>query len=185
MTYNGTQLGADKQWQSASGMMYLGAALGQSNSNQDYQNGDGDMRNRHVGLYAGYLDNSGLYVDTLLKYNRMRNEINVKDTPVMGSMAVLSSNGISLSVEAGKRFHFTPEKQRFYIEPQSQLTVAWQDSSHFNNSNGLKVDLSSYTSTLGRVGGLIGYEVTEALPRLMFTLRAAMFMSLTGMLIIV
>ncbi len=173
MTYNGVQLGADKQWQSASGMMYLGAALGQSNSNQDYQNGDGDMRNRHVGLYAGYLDNSGLYVDTLLKYNRMRNEINVKDTAGNGVDGSASSNGISLSVEAGKRFHFTPENSGFYIEPQSQLTVAWQDSSHFKNSNGLKVDLSSYTSTLGRVGGLIGYEVTEGATPVNFYLKSS------------
>ena len=180
MTYNGTQLGADKQWQSANGMMYLGAALGQSNSNQDYQNGDGDMRNRHVGLYAGYLDNSGLYVDTLLKYNRMRNEINVKDTAANGVDGSASSNGISLSVETGKRFHFTPENSGFYIEPQTQLTVAWQDSSHFKNSNGLKVDLSSYTSTLGRIGGLIGYDVKKGATPVNFYFKSSYVHEFSG-----
>ncbi len=45
------------------------------------------------------------------------------------------------------------------MEPQGQIIFGHQNSGSFNASNGLRVDVDSYNSTLGRLGLLAGYEL--------------------------
>ena len=65
-----------------------------------------------------------------------------------------------MSAEAGRKFSLNQTGNGFYIEPQAQLTYSHQDSTGIHASNGLKIDLGSYDSTIGRAGTLIGYETT-------------------------
>lgn len=160
--YTGTQLGVDKQWEQDFGITYFGAMAGLSNSTQSYSGGRGHTKNYHVGLYGGYLDNDGLYIDGWVKYNQMRNHINVIDTAGKNVIGKGHSHGYALSLETGQRFHLAEEKSGIYLEPQAQITISRQGKTNFTNSNGLRVGLSNYTSVLGRFGGLIGYDVVES-----------------------
>ncbi|MFD1260922.1 autotransporter outer membrane beta-barrel domain-containing protein [Entomomonas asaccharolytica] len=158
MSYMGTQAGIDKQLDVANGNLVIGAMAGFSKTNPNYRGGDGDGKNYIAGLYATYFLDNGLYVDTVLKYNNMRNHFSVKDTAGTGIKGTGKTSGVSLSTEVGKRFWLGERNTGFYIEPQAQLSYGYQDGDTVHASNGLKVGLSHYNSTLGRVGGVIGYQ---------------------------
>ena len=171
--YTGTQLGVDKQWEHDFGMTYFGVMAGLSNSTQRYNKGRGHAKNYHVGLYAGYLDNDGRYIDGWLKYNQLRNNIDVLDTANQNVNGHAMSHGYAISLEAGQRFHLMEENSGIYLEPQAQVTISRQGSAHFTNSNGLRVGLSSYTSVLGRFGGLLGYDVKDSTTPVNFYFKTA------------
>lgn len=162
MTYEGTQLGADKRFNLSGGDFYLGAMTGLSRSEQDYNSGDGTVRSYHFGLYGTYIHQSGFYVDSLVKYSDMKYKFGVNDTAGNRVSADTSSDNYSASVEVGQRFHFNAEKEGFYLEPQLQLTYGYQSSTDFNESNGLLVNVDSYTSTQGRAGLNIGYDIKNS-----------------------
>ncbi|UYZ85076.1 autotransporter outer membrane beta-barrel domain-containing protein [Entomomonas sp. E2T0] len=159
MSYMGTQGGIDKQLDVANGNLVVGAMAGFTRTNPNYRGGDGNGKNYIAGLYATYFLDNGLYVDTVLKYNSMRNHFNVKDTAGTGIKGTGKTSGVNLSTEVGKRFWLGERNTSFYIEPQAQLTYGYQDGDTVHASNGLKVGLSHYNSILGRVSGVIGYQV--------------------------
>lgn len=180
LDYTGTQLGVDKQWEQDFGITYFGAMTGLSNSTQRYSGGRGHTKNYHVGLYGGYLDHDGLYIDGWVKYNQMRNHINVIDTAGKNVTGKGHSHGYAFSLEAGQRFHLSEEKSGVYLEPQAQVTVSRQGKTNFTNSNGLRVGLSNYTSVLGRFGGLVGYDVTDSATPVNFYFKTAYLREFKG-----
>ena len=161
MTYSGLQIGADKKRKWGNADVYLGAMFGVAHSNQDFATGKGSISDRHVGLYGVYIQPSGFYVDSLVKYTKMEHDFKVLDTAgtrVTGDD--MSTDGLSASIEVGQRIHLDRKsKEGWYLEPQAQISTGHQSGGSFNASNGLRVDVDSYNSTLGRLGLNAGYEI--------------------------
>ena len=153
MSYHGFQFGADKQL-SENSPLVIGAFVGQTYGNPDYKNGDGSLRSFNTGIYATYLDNSGFYIDSVVKYDRQKNHFKVKDTANNRIQGTGHSNGLGLSMELGQKFKIND----FYIEPQTQISYSHQNGNSINASNGLKVKLGNYNSLIGRASALLGYE---------------------------
>ncbi|PXZ04630.1 autotransporter outer membrane beta-barrel domain-containing protein [Gilliamella apicola] len=153
MSYHGFQFGADKQLTENSPFV-IGAFVGQTYGNPDYKNGDGSLRSFNTGIYATYLDNSGFYIDGVVKYDRQKNHFKVKDTANNRIQGTGHSNGLGLSMELGQKFKIND----FYIEPQTQFSYSHQNGNSINASNGLKVKLGNYNSLIGRASTLLGYE---------------------------
>ena len=153
MSYHGFQFGADKQL-SENSPLVIGAFVGQTYGNPDYKNGDGSLRSFNTGIYATYLDNSGFYIDGVVKYDRQKNHFKVKDTANNRIQGTGHSNGLGLSMELGQKFKIND----FYIEPQTQISYSHQNGNSINASNGLKVKLGNYNSLIGRASALLGYE---------------------------
>ena len=153
MSYHGFQFGADKQL-SENSPLVIGAFVGQTYGNPDYKNGDGSLRSFNTGIYATYLDNSGFYIDSVVKYDRQKNHFKVKDTANNSIQGTGHSNGLGLSMELGQKFKIND----FYIEPQTQFSYSHQNGNSINASNGLKVKLGNYNSLIGRASALLGYE---------------------------
>ena len=153
MSYHGFQFGADKQL-SENSPFVIGAFVGQTYGNPDYKNGDGSLRSFNTGIYATYLDNSGFYIDSVVKYDRQKNHFKVKDTANNRIQGTGHSNGLGLSMELGQKFKIND----FYIEPQTQFSYSHQNGNSINASNGLKVKLGNYNSLIGRASALLGYE---------------------------
>lgn len=153
MSYHGFQFGADKQL-SENSPFVIGAFVGQTYGNPDYKNGDGSLRSFNTGIYATYLDNSGFYIDGVVKYDRQKNHFKVKDTANNRIQGTGHSNGLGLSMELGQKFKIND----FYIEPQTQISYSHQNGNSINASNGLKVKLGNYNSLIGRASALLGYE---------------------------
>jgi outer membrane autotransporter protein len=161
MTYNGLQIGGDKAFNTDRGQLYTGAFVGLVDSNQRYSHGHGKIQSKSLGLYAAYMFNSGAYVDTVVKYQNFRNKLSVSDSQGESVNGRGSSNGFTASIEAGHRLFLEESRTGSFVEPQLQVSYGWQDSATVTNSNGLKVDMDSYNSLLGRAGLLLGYEVDK------------------------
>lgn len=154
MHYNGMQMGVDKLTAYSDDRFYFGVMAGMTDSNQNYQTGKGSAKNYHAGLYGSYVMANGFYVDGLVKYHHASNKFNVADSAGAGVSGKSDSDGASASVEIGRRFHFSDSAvNSFYIEPQAQFSTAYQESSSVKISNGLRVDLDSYTSMQGAFRG--------------------------------
>lgn len=156
--YVGTMLGADKEIEVQDGHLLVGGVVGFTKISPDYRKGSGSGKNYSASLYATYLLDNGLYVDSILKYNNLTNRFNVRDTADQLVKGTGKTQGISLSAELGKRFWLTEENQGRYIEPQIQLTYGYQNGDSVHSSNGLKVGLSHYNSILARASSILGYQ---------------------------
>lgn len=166
MNYKGTQAGIDKLIKTDNGRLYVGGMVGFTDADPNYRGGNGTTKDYHLGLYSSYINDDGLYIDGVLKYTRMQNRFNVKDTLGNTITGKGNSAGYSVSVEAGKRFYFSGLKQAggYYIEPQGQITYGHQGGMNINGSNGLKTNLSNYNYTLGRASAIVGYTIEGANP---------------------
>lgn len=161
MSYSGFQLGADKRI-SVETPLFAGIFVGQTNGSPDYRSGDGSTRSSHMGIYGSYMANNGFYVDTVVKYANIKNNFNVRDSQNQQVSGNGKSQGISASLETGQKFSFGTDNNGFYLEPQLQFSYGHQDASQVKASNGLRVDLGSYESMMGRASTLLGYEINQS-----------------------
>ena len=165
MSYSGFQVGIDSKFdrKDKKGSYYVGAMAGYAKGNQDYSGyGDGSIDSKSIGLYGTYMTNNNtFYVDLVGKYNWLTNDYHVLDSA--GDLVIgdkMHSDGFSISVEIGKRYHFNQTTKRgWYLEPQVQLSYSHMSGGRFDASNGLVVDVDGFESLLGRVGTLAGYEI--------------------------
>lgn len=162
--YWGVQAGIDKKISSKNKKadIYIGGMFGYSKGDMDYDShGSGTIEAKTLGFYGTYKRDSGFYADLLLKYMWMDNEfdvINLQGGAIHGDE--MSTDGFGASFEIGKRFHFDSQSRSgWYVEPQAQISYLRQNSGDFYASNGLHVNVDSYTSLLGRLGTNIGYEI--------------------------
>ncbi|WP_312760093.1 autotransporter outer membrane beta-barrel domain-containing protein [Pantoea brenneri] len=160
MNYSGYQFGADKRVADEV-PVYLGLFMGATDGSPHYQSGKGATHSSHFGLYSTWINDSGYYLDGVIKFNRLKNQFNVNDTQHNRVSGTGFSSGYSASLEAGKKFSFSDSANGIYLEPQLQLTVGHQDGSSLRASNGLKIDLSGYKSVIGRGNLLAGYEINQ------------------------
>ena len=166
MSYSGMQVGGDRKISLSKdrGDIYLGATFGYLKGSQDYKVGHGSVDSKSLGLYGTFTAPTGFYADILFKYGWMTNDFKVLDTvgaSVTGSD--LNTNGASFSFEVGQRIYYKNQKEKkgWYVEPQAQISHSYQDGGEFKASNGLRFDVDSQTSLLGRIGFLTGYEIKK------------------------
>ena len=160
LSYSGMQFGVDKQIAPETPVL-LGAFMGITHGSAHYASGSGDLNASHAGLYISALANNGLWLDGLVKYSRMKNSFNVRDSQGAMVNGYGAADSYSASLEAGKRFNLTPGEQGFYLEPQVQLSYSRQENDRLVASNGLHIDLDGYDSLLGRASGLLGYRLQQ------------------------
>ncbi len=162
LDYSGTQFGADKQFFDDI-PLYTGVFMSMTHASPDYRSGDGTVKAHSAGFYGSWMAANGFYSDAVLKYTHLKNSFNVLDSEGQSVGGQGNSGGVSLSVEAGRKFTLSNEAPRngFYLEPQGQLTWSHQNASHLHASNGLRIGLSSYESLLGRASMLLGYDVSH------------------------
>lgn len=161
MDYYGMQVGLDSRLGDLP--VYTGVFVGYTHGDPKPTEGSANAKSYHGGIYATYIDeNSGIYVDGVLKYSRFKHDFSVTDTEKQRIRGDTSTHGLSASVEVGKRFHFNAPKQGWYIEPHAQHTFSHVNSADFTASNGLNIHLDSYNSNIGRYGFALGYEMTDS-----------------------
>jgi outer membrane autotransporter protein len=150
----GIEFGADKAIGLASGKVYVGGMIGTAKSELNFGEGaSGQIDSRMLGVYATYLNDSGVYVDSVIKYSRFDNDLKLPTNlgnPVKGSY---SANGYGVDVEAGKHIKL---KDGWFVEPQVELTATRTTGARYTASNGLRVDSASMDSLQSRVGSLFG-----------------------------
>lgn len=165
MDYGGIQIGYDRKYEIGwNGDFYAGVMFGYGKGDLDYSTaGSGEVETKTAGVYATFTSPGGFYVDAVLKYVWMDNDFDTIDsagTFVKGGE--ISSGGIGYSVEAGQRIGLGGnDRNGWYLEPQVQLSRTRYDGGYFNASNGLHIGTEPFTSILGRLGLLAGYETEK------------------------
>lgn len=171
MNYSGVQIGADKLISLSEDSLRVGVAAGYTDASPKYRGGNGGVRSYNLGIYGTYITENSFYIDALVKYDRIKNNFNVKDTQDNDVSGRAKSNGYGFSIEAGKRFYMQDLREGLYLEPQMQFSYMHQEGDTVRASNGLRVKLSDYDSTLGRVSAAIGYEVKNVPNPVMFYIK--------------
>lgn len=165
MDYGGVQIGYDRKiahkW---NGDIYAGVMFGYSKGDLDYdKHGSGEVDSKKLGVYGVYVRPDGFYADVILKYQWMTNDfdaIGADGSLIRGSD--VDTGGFGASLEVGKRFQVGRSRENYggwYVEPQLQLSYQRQDGGWFSADGGqLRIGIDPFTSLLGRVGMLVGYE---------------------------
>ncbi|WP_085068739.1 autotransporter outer membrane beta-barrel domain-containing protein [Pantoea alhagi] len=160
LSYSGMQFGIDKQIAPETPVI-SGAFMGVTHGNAHYASGRGDQRSQHAGIYLTALADNGLWLDGLVKYGRLKNSFNVRDSQGATVSGYGATDSYSASLEGGKRIELSSAPQVFYLEPQLQLSWSRQQNDRLVASNGLHIDLDGYHSLLGRASALLGYRVQQ------------------------
>lgn len=160
MNYRGLQSGIDKLvYESENGRFYLGGMIGYYDVDQDFKQGSGSGKNYNVGLYSTYINNNDFYLDGIFKLSKLKNQFNVRDSQGKNISGKGNTHALSLSLEAGKRFYLSDEKQGLYAEPQLQVVYTRNGADSTKASNALKVKYDRYNSLIGRTSVIMGYAI--------------------------
>ncbi|QAX84380.1 autotransporter outer membrane beta-barrel domain-containing protein [Pseudomonas sp. DTU12.3] len=151
---SGLEIGADKAFSVDSGKVYVGGMLGSARSDLDFGEGaSGDIDSRMFGIYATYLNDNGVYVDSVLKYSRFDTDIKTPSNLGQAVKGSYSTNGIGADIEVGKRIDL---QDGWFVEPQVELTATRTQGASYTASNGLRVKSDNLDSLQSRVGSLFG-----------------------------
>lgn len=167
MDYGGVHVGYDRKLENIGwdGDAYAGIYAGYTRGELDYtSHGDATIDSKMIGAYATFIKPNGFFLDAIIKYHWMENEFNSFDSAGDRVTANdVNTGGLGFSVEVGQRIPFGREqKTGWYIEPQVQLSYQRYGDGTYECVNGLRVSVDGFTSILGRLGALIGYETEKS-----------------------
>ncbi|MFG6206663.1 autotransporter outer membrane beta-barrel domain-containing protein [Pseudomonas retamae] len=155
---SGVEIGADKAFAVDGGKLYVGGMFGTARADLDFGEGaSGNIESRMLGVYATWLNDNGVYVDSVLKYSRFDNEIKTPSNLGQAVKGSYNSNGIGVNVEVGKRIKLP---DGWFVEPQAQLTATRTEGASYTASNGLRVKTDDLDSLQSRVGAMFGRSLT-------------------------
>lgn len=127
----------------------FGLALSYTDGDMDYARNSSDMQGYSLAGYATWLSDNGLFVDTVVRMAKFKNDMTV-DGRYKGTMDSLA---VSVSAETGWRFDLNG---LFYVEPQAEVAYTYLNGDRFTlGEASYKVDgLDSLTARLGFASGL-------------------------------
>ncbi|BCQ69789.1 autotransporter [Pseudomonas sp. Eqa60] len=151
---SGFEIGADKQLPFYDGNLYIGGMVGKGESRQSFGEGSkGTIDSAMLGGYATYLDRSGVYVDSVLKYTHLNNKVEVASNLGEKVDAKFKNHAVSIDVEVGKHIDIA---KGWFVEPQVELQAIRVAGANYTASNDLKVEQDGVTSIQSRLGSLFG-----------------------------
>lgn len=150
----GIEIGADKAIHLDSGKVYVGGMVGTAKSDLNFGEGaSGDIESKMVGAYATYINENGIYIDGVIKYNRFDNTLKTPTNLGKSVKGSYSTNGFGADVEIGKHVKLG---NGWFVEPQLEITATRTQGASYTASNGLSVKSGDIDSLQSRVGSLFG-----------------------------
>lgn len=150
---NGFVLGADRAYAQENGTMHYGFMTGYSKSDIDFKRGgEGKVDSYTLGAYASFMGNSGLYVDSVLKYNYFRNKTDARSTGGDLVSGKYNTSGVGLSVELGKKY----ERENLFSIPYVMLSGFYAGDADYTLSNGLRAHVDRAASVKAEFGHVLG-----------------------------
>lgn len=151
---SGFEIGADKAIPFYNGKLYLGGMVGKGEARQNFGEGSkGTVDSAMLGSYATYVDNSGVYVDSVLKYTRLNNKADITSNIGEKVDAKYKNHATAVDVEVGKQIDLG---EGWFVEPQLGVQAFRVSSGDYTSSNGLKVEQDAVTSVQSRIGSMFG-----------------------------
>lgn len=168
------QAGLDQGFAVDNGRFYAGAAIDLRKGETDYNQGAGKNNAYGLNLYFTALRDSGSYLEMLLRYAHMTNELDGHDLDGNALSLDTSGDALSLAVELGHTFNLT---QSWFVEPYAKVMFGRLWLGDDTTSNGVHVDFDDMTSLIGRLGVNLGARMSD---HMNFTLGAAVLKEFDG-----
>lgn len=148
---HGMTLGADTRTILGSGELVAGAFITYADNGIRHAGG-GTSRNDSYGfgVYAGWTDIGGAYLDAVLKGNRLDNSLSARGAGLSGEWQQF---GLSTALEAGYRLM---PLESLWVEPYARVTGIWLDDASTTLSNGITAQIGSTRSATMEGGAKLG-----------------------------
>ena len=158
--YNIMQVGYDQKVRDWT----FGVAGEYGKSSVSYGSGSGTGHLGGLAVYALHQGKRGDYLDVIGKFSNIQNEYKVFNDMGHRVEADYRTNGVSLSMEYGKRI---AQPHGFYIDPSVELTMGHLAGKNYDAASDipgkvLHVQQDAINSTIGRIGIGIGQETEKS-----------------------
>ncbi|AWH89043.1 autotransporter outer membrane beta-barrel domain-containing protein [Limnobaculum parvum] len=155
---SGLEIGGDKQLDLSQGKLLIGLFTSYSNTGVKFdQSGNGEVRSYGGGAYLTYLDNSGLYIDTVVKGNHLSNDIQTQSNSGYTANGSYSQNAITASIESGYNI---PLWQTYSAEPYAKVQYSRIEGADYKLSHGMYANIDDTDSVQGEIGTLLSTTFT-------------------------
>ncbi|WP_019222118.1 autotransporter outer membrane beta-barrel domain-containing protein, partial [Bartonella senegalensis] len=108
-----------------------------------------------IGAYATYFDQSGWYLDGVLKYNQYQNTLKAVSTNGLAIEGNYNQWGFGTLFEGGYRYKATISS---WMQPYAQFSWLHVEGKEIKLSNEMTGDMNPFTSLRSEVGLSAGYE---------------------------
>lgn len=151
--YNTVELGVDKR---IADNVTIGFSFDYTKGDTDLSAGSSDNNTYTVGFYGSYFNESGCFLDTMLKIGRIDADYDFRTSAGKESADYMLTGAI-FGIETGHRWNI----QNYFIEPQVQLTYSHLRAENYRSSIGRDVKFDDMSSLIGRVGVMAGMQFAE------------------------
>ena len=156
MQQNGFEIGGDKVFTLESGYLLAGAFTSYSdNSLKHARGGNSSIDSYSIGAYLTYFDNSGYYIDGVLKANRFSNSLNARMTSGSSARSDYHQNAIGGALEAGYHYSFA---DTWFAEPYLRTSYFIAESKDITLNNGMKANIDNNRSAKAEIGSTFGTQ---------------------------
>ena len=149
--YNTVEVGFDR---AISNNVMLGISFDYTKGDTDLDAGTSDNNTYTLGLYGSYFNESGCFLDAMLKVGRIDTDYDLNNGISEKSDYMLT--GTIVGIETGHRWNI----QNYFIEPQVQLTYSYLRPENYN-TNLREVKFDDMKSLIARVGIMGGMKFAE------------------------
>lgn len=149
------QVGFDHSVRYDSGRQLFGIALDYMDNSIDYNGieGDGESDRYAVTAYTTWMGDSGVYVDVVGKYGRLRNDFEIINGSGGLVTADYTNHMLGLSVEAGRKL---TNDFGMFIEPNAQIQYVRVTDAKYSTSQNTRVEQDDLDSLIARMGTKVG-----------------------------
>lgn len=151
--YNTVELGVDKR---IADNVTIGFSFDYTKGDTDLSAGSSDNNTYTVGFYGSYFNESGCFLDTMLKIGRIDADYDFRTSAGKESADYMLTAAI-FGIETGHRWNI----QNYFIEPQVQLTYSHLRAENYTSSIGRDVKFDDMSSLIGRIGVMGGMQFAE------------------------
>lgn len=152
----GIEIGVDHGWGTDSGLLVFGVFGNTSKNDVDVKRGrTSNIDSYSLGSYLSYFDDSGLYVDGVLKYNNFDTDVKATSTNGYSIAGSYKTKALGASVELG---YSLQQASGMWYEPYARLSYSQMSSKSYQLDNGMDVKLAKQKSIQGEAGVSIGHQ---------------------------
>lgn len=151
---SGIEIGADKVVNFESGKAFFGAFTSYNNASVKHRRGGTSKIDSYsVGAYGTYFDNSGVYIDGVLKYNHFSNELSAVSTHGEAIRGDYSQNALGASLEVG---YNTDIVSGLWAEPYAKLAYVQVEGKDISLNNKMTANIGDQDSLNSELGIHLG-----------------------------
>ena len=151
--YNTIEVGFDK---AINDNVTIGISFDYTKGDTDLTSGSSDNDTYTLGLYGSYFNESGCFLDAMIKIGRIDAEYDARNS-VGVEKGDYMLTGTIIGIETGHRWDI----QNYFIEPQVQLTYSYLRPEDYTSSIGRDVSFEDMKSLIARVGVMSGVKFAE------------------------